>query len=597
MSPTFSRALVRPALPLLLSLALAACASSKGAQAPAAPVPQAQPAATSSPLQPPEAAVRASQHLRPTGLELGTMWTFENPPLDYWARTYNFRPTKEWLDNVRLSSVRFADYCSASFVSSDGLVMTNHHCGRECVEAQSTPQRDYVTTGFYAATRAEEKTCPNVYLDQLVSIEDVTQRVQGAVPAGASDSAASAAASAASSRLEQECSTTTKLHCQVVSMYHGGQYQIYRYQRYQPVKLVFAPELQAGFFGGDPDNFTYPRYDLDVTFVRAYEADGVTPLHPKNYFRWRAEGAAPGEAVFVTGNPGSTSRLITVAQWMYERQFRHPFLINILRSRYQGLLEEAKQGPEAAQRVRQETFEISNSLKAYEGEQRGLLDTLLVARKIAWEREFRAKVAANPQLQSQFADVWDKLAAIAAEKVSVAPRLNAANPMLFPDALQLAGLIVMIPEQAALPEAQRNPQFRGPALQQLRTQAAQMPLDTGDVAGLAQRLRLLQSILPANDAFLGGVINTGETPEQAARRLVTSSRLSDVAFRQQLLNGGAAAINASTDPLVKLAREMSAVSRELTPRWTRLQADEHARRSTCWWPPCGGWRIGAEVGG
>ncbi len=580
MSPSVPSPALRSLGLWLCALALAGCAR---AAAPAAPTPQpaTSAAVTTAPLQPPAAAVRAAEHLQPTGLELGTMWTFENPPLPYWAREYNFRPTQEWLDHVRLSSVRFADYCSASFVSPDGLVMTNHHCGRECVEAQSTPQRDYVTTGFYAATRAEEKVCPNVYLDQLVSIEDVSQQVQSSVPAGAGDSATTAAVTAASQRIEQTCDTQTKLHCQVVSLYHGGQYHLYRYQRYAPVKLVFAPELTTGFFGGDPDNFTYPRYDLDVTFVRAYEPDGVTPLHPKDYFRWRAEGAAINEPVFVTGNPGTTSRLITVAQLMYEREFRHPFLIAYLQAQYDMLQQEAKQGPDAAQRVRQDMFEISNSLKDYQGEERGLLDTLIVARKIAWERDFRNKVDANAQLRAQYADVFDRLAAVAAEKLAVAPRLNAANVNLFPDPLQLAGTLVRVVRERGLPAAQRSEGMRGDTADLLAARLQQaIPYDTAENTGtLARRIRLLQAILPAGDPFLAQLVGPGETPEQAARRLVTSSRIGEAALRAQLLNGGASAVSGSADPLVRLANTMVTTSDQLEPRWARVQAEERAQQA------------------
>ena len=586
MPPTARSSLIRIALSGFIAAALSACASGSRPQAAPAPVPLAPapvvvPAGPAALLQPPPEALRTGERLKPTGLELGTMWTFENPPMDYWAREYNFRPTTQWLDHVRLSSVRFADYCSASFVSADGLVMTNHHCGRECVESQSTPQRDYVTTGFYATTRQEEKLCPNLYLDQLVSIEDVTGQVQGATPAGAGDSATAAAVRAATGRIEQACAAATKLQCQVVPLYHGGLYHLYRYQRISPVKLVFAPELQAGFFGGDPDNFTYPRYDLDVTFVRAYQPDGVTPLHPANYFQWRTEGAAPGEPVFVTGNPGSTSRLITVAQLMYEREFRHPFLIAYLQSRYDALQQEAKQGPDAAQRVRQEMFEVSNSLKAYQGEERGLLDTLVVGRKIAWERDFKTRLAANAQAGAQYGDVFDRMAAIAAQKMVVAPRLNASNVMMFDDPLQLAGLLARVISEKGLPDAQRSEQLRNGQLEQLQGRLGQpVPFDAaGMTAALAQRLHLVSAVLPAGDPLLAQMVNPGETPEQAASRLVGATRIGDAGFRQQLLSGGSAALSAATDPLMVLARQMEANTRDLTPRWQQVQAEEQAQQA------------------
>ncbi|HEY8377672.1 MAG TPA: S46 family peptidase, partial [Nannocystis sp.] len=229
------------------------------------------------PLQPSEAALRTADRVTLTGLELGTMWTFENPPLEYWRRTYGFEATPQWLEHVRLASVRFGEICSASFVSPEGLVMTNHHCARDCIEAVSTDQNDYIVEGYYAPTRDRELTCPNLFLDQLVRIDDVTQRVQAAT-AGKDPVAAARAREEVTQAITSECEQATGLQCQVVPLFHGGQYRLYQYRRYQPVKLVFAPELQAGYYGGDPDNFTYPRYALDVAFVRAYEPDGNTPV-------------------------------------------------------------------------------------------------------------------------------------------------------------------------------------------------------------------------------------------------------------------------------------------------------------------------------
>jgi hypothetical protein len=337
-------------------------------------------------LQPSAGALRAAETAALTGLELGTMWTFENPPRDYWQRTYGFSPTEEWLEHVRLSSVRYGQHCSASFVSPTGLVMTNHHCALDCIEAVSTEANDYVVDGFYAPGRGQELTCPGLFLDQLVEIEDVTARVHGAAPADAPAAQVAAAQAQARSRIEEDCSAASELTCQVVSLYHGGQYQLYKYQRYAPVKLVWAPDVQAGFYGGDPDNFTYPRYNLDVSFLRAYEADGVTAASTPYYFRWNAEGAGDGELVFITGNPGSTARLATVPQLVYEQRTRHPFVVEFLGAQSQVLHAYAARGPEQEREVRETIFSVNNSLKAFTGQLGGLQDTLLMGRKIRWER-------------------------------------------------------------------------------------------------------------------------------------------------------------------------------------------------------------------
>lgn len=566
-------------LPVAPRLALGLAMVVAGGCASRAPRPQAPQPAAAVPappeLQPPPEVVRLAQKLKPTGLELGTMWTFEDPPLAYWQKQYGFQATPQWLEHARLSSVRFANYCSASFVSPAGLVMTNHHCGRECIEAQSAPGHDYVESGFYAATRAEERVCPGVYLDQLLSIQDVTQRVTGAAAAGASDAARAAAVDSASARIQRECEQQTKLVCQVVPLYHGGQYHLYRYKRFQPVKLVFAPELQAGFFGGDPDNFTYPRYALDVTFVRAYEADGTTPANTTNYFQWDAGGPTDGELVFTIGNPASTSRLITVAQLMYERAYRHPFYIAYLEAQRSYLQEVARRNPQAAQKVRQDLFEVENSLKAYRGEMAGLLDTLLLARKVAWQSDFERRLNADTLLRARFGDVFRQMADLQAEKLRLSPRLNLSNPNLFPEPhVQVAATLVRLVHERSLPEAQRAAEFQNGKLQQVTTQLeGDLPLDTAlSRRLLAARLRLMQQFLPPDDPLLRQAMAAGEAPDAAARRLVMSTRVGDAAFRRALLQAGQPAVDTTSDPLIRLVRAMFANARSLQPRWDSLAA-------------------------
>lgn len=578
----YARALVAASLVLFL----AGCASSGATQTQDTPptatlTPQpAGPSAATAPagLAPSEAALTAAETAELTGTEMGTMWTFENAPLAYWQETYGFAATQEWLDHVRLSSVRFASWCSASFVSPDGLAMTNHHCARSCVDGLSSIEQDYVEKGFTAQTRGEELTCDGVYLDQLIAIEDVTARVQTAAAAGATESEMASAREAITLEIDEECEEETGLQCQVVSLFHGGQYQLYQYKRYPQVKLVFAPELQAGFFGGDPDNFTYPRFALDVSFVRAYEQDGTTPAGTPHFFTWSANGASEGELVFITGNPGSTQRQNTVTQLLYEQHARHAFLVDAFRSRLNVLHAYAAMSEENNLAVRGQIFSFENSHKAYSGQLGGLEDPELMGRKIKWQREFQAKVAADPDLQAMYGDVWSDLAVVANKKAANYAKLYLYNPNMFVTAphMQIAGLLVRYIEQMKLAEAERQPQFRGDGLAQVEHQlqeAADLEAWMA-TALLASRLELMMEWLPASDPVRQAAMLPGETPQQAATRMIEGTKIGDPAFRSALIEGGSAAIAASNDPIVRLAAAMDGPYQKLTASWQQWSASQ-----------------------
>jgi len=583
-----TRSLAAPAIAFALAFLLTACASGPPAAPPTPPpVPVLPPPATGDPLlpgvgvqatlEPSAAALRAADRAELTGIELGRMWTFENPPLDYWREEYGFTATPEWLEKVRLASVRYGEICSASFVSPTGLVMTNHHCARSCVEAVSTGTVDYVETGFYARTQDDEVVCPDLYLDQLVAISDVTARVRQAVPAGVPAERATEAQADAIESIEQECQQQTDRQCQVVSLYQGGQHQLYQYRRFSPVKLVFSPELQAGFFGGDPDNFTYPRYALDVSFVRAY--DGAQPASTPNYFPWRAEGAEEGELVFLTGNPGSTSRLITVSQLLYEQRYRHPFLVQLLSGQRQLLQTIAAMGPEAERQVRQDVFEVENSLKAFSGQLAGLRDTLLVGQKIRWERELRQAIESDAQLRNRFGDLWSGMAELQRRKFEVSPRLNVANRQ-FVGAPQFvyAGELIRYLREMAKPEAQRSQQFQ-PMRQQIEAML-RGPTQTDETVarGLLQlHLEIAAEWLDEEDPLLRRLIQRGETPQQAAARLLTASRILDPQFRSTLLTGGITAAEAERDPFVQFALIADTAYTRLDAEWAEIQAEQQVQ--------------------
>ncbi|HMA43683.1 MAG TPA: S46 family peptidase [Gemmatimonadales bacterium] len=494
------------------------------------------------------------------GLETGTMWTFDVPPLDYWAKRYNFRPSAGWLDHVRLSAARIPG-CSASFVSPDGLVMTNHHCSRACIDAVTKPGEDLLANGFYAATRAEERACPGMVLDQLQAISDVTDSVNAAVPAGASASRAARLRSDAIAGIERRCNASAPAaNCQVVTMYRGGQYKLYRFRRFSDLRLVFAVEDQTAFFGGDPDNFTYPRYDLDVSMVRAYVDS--QPAHTE-YLRWSTRGASEGDLVFEVGNPGSTGRLNTVAQLEYLRDVQYPATLKLLADEIRVYETLAAADSNRAKGLRNTLFGLQNSQKAIRGYQSGLLDPQLMARKREWERAFRAKVNGDPVLLRLYGDAWDRTAAIRRRLAALdVQRRYYAVGAYGSRLLGYAGMLVRLPTETAKPDSARLAMFQDANRGRLeRVLYSPQPVDTTVEAQLlAAYLGAMQKELPARDPVLVTAL-AGRSPEQAAHRMVAATSLVTVEGRRALAQGTALA--QSRDPFIALARVIDPLERRI----------------------------------
>ena len=546
------------------TLLLVGCARSAGpAQAPAptpTPVPASLPATAGAQFA--AMATGSAGWVK----EFGTMWTFDAPPLDYWRAAYDFQPDAGWLEHVRLSSARIPG-CSASFVSASGLLMTNHHCARTCITSASPPDSNYQETGFVARSREEEKACPGMYADQLQAIEDVTARVRSAVTASSPERQAAQRDSVLAA-LQGGCGP--ELTCQVVALYQGGLYSLYRFRRFVDVRLVMAPEGQAAFFGGDPDNFTYPRYDLDVTFFRVYQ--NGAPRATDHHFRWSASGPAEGDLVFVTGNPGSTGRLLTMSQMAYLRDVVYPAQLAGYERNLGVLRHLAARSDADRRRLENQVFSLENSHKAVSGYLRGLLDSAIMGKKAAFERDFRNRIEANPEHRARFAGAWDDIARTQSELASFAVQsrwYGFGGSQL----LNLAGGIVRVHEQGALPDAERLAQYRGQGLGRVRTLLLQeTPIDTeAERLTLTAHLEAARRELPSGDPYLGAVL-AGRTPEAAARTLIAGTRVGDLDARRSLIEGGPSAVGASTDPMIVAARAIAPLAAPYVRRAEGLNA-------------------------
>lgn len=503
--------------------------------------------------------------------EFGTMWTFDAPPIDYWKKTYGFEATPNWLEHVRLSAVRLPTGCSASFVSADGLVMTNHHCARECTAEVSPADSNYIETGWAARNIADEKKCPGFSVDQLQSIEDVTARVRKAMTSTNSSKAVEQR-TAAIGAIEKECSEQTHLTCQVVTLYQGGMYSLYRYRRWNDVRLVMAPEGQIAFFGGDPDNFTYPRYDLDLTLIRVYE-NGV-PYRTPNYFKWSPAGASENELIFVIGNPGSTGRLLTLAQMEYLRDVQYPAQLGAYKRMIDTYKALSARSPAAAREYQNAIFSYENSQKAVTGYRAGLLDSTIMAKKRAFERDFRAKVNADPKLRAQYGQTWAAIERAQKELGTFAPELRAHSFGGGSQLLNIAGGIVRLPSQGAMADSLRLPQYRGPGYDRLKQGLLAAKPDTAfERMALAATLRAWQQDLPATDPVLKAALAMGKgNADSAAAALVRGTTLFDANARRALIDGGASAVAASTDPMIVLARRIEPLNRALVQRQVKLES-------------------------
>ena len=505
--------------------------------------------------------------------DTGKMWTFDFPPMDYFAKTYNFTPSKEWFDKARLSALRLPN-CTASFVSEDGLVMTNHHCARAALDSVNREGERLAEAGFYAATLNDERKASNIFIDQLLVMDDVTKEVQQAFDSGTTDNSKVANRLAKMHEIQTRYSAKYKTSApqdsivfSVVSFYNGGRYSLYGYKRYTDVRLVYAPEDATAFFGGDPDNFTYPRYDFDCAFFRVY--DNGKPLKTANFFRFNQDGAQEGDAVFVIGNPGRTNRLKTVAQLEYLRDVVYPASVEAndkVGTIYSSYI---AAHPEAKLKYLNTIFGLENSRKAITGQLNGLQDPVLMAKKKDFEKKFQNVVLDKPSLDKKYGDPWSDIAQHQSELTALYPKFDALRfrGRNFPKYLSLTADIVNAANQSkdSIADSTRTKLYPSNLTPEVEKRL------------LAFRLSIMERALEGKDEAFDKLM-AGRTPEKAAEDLSANSVIASRDKTQALLVGKPEDILKSNDPLIAFVVAEQAHVKEIQKRYNdineKLQACE-----------------------
>lgn len=497
------------------------------------------------------------------------MWTFDNIPANAMRESYGFAPDQAWLDRVRAGSARLEGGCSGGVVSANGLVQTNHHCVIDCVANLSGPEENLVAAGFRARTRNEERRCEGMAVQIVTGIENVTQRIERAT-ANAGAQGFAAARDAEISRIEEACGATggPARRCQVVTLYQGGQYSLYSYHRYDDVRLVFAPEDSAAYFGGDPDNFNFPRYCFDVGFIRLYE--NGRPAATPNFLRYRTTPLADGEMTFTSGYPGATSRQLTTAQLGFQRDHFLPWRLTYLSELRGRLAEYGSRGAEQMRIVQDTLLNVENSYKAFNGRRSALVDPDGFGAVAARENDLRTRIAASSALARETGDAY-----LAIETATntyrgfyLAHQFAEVRAGAGSELVNYARDLVRGAAERQRPNAERLPAFT-----EARIAAVQARLfaDTPHEAALEEMLvafwlSKMREALTADDPLVRRVLGR-ESPEGLARRLMSTTRLGDAGERRRLWEGGQAAIAASTDPLIVFVRAWDQEARALRQRY------------------------------
>jgi len=509
--------------------------------------------------------------------DTGKMWTFENAPLDYFEDKYSFRPSQEWLDDVRLSALKFANWCSASFVSEDGLIMTNHHCVDFVTDKFQNEGENIKNNGFYAQSLEEERKVPDLFVDQLALIVDVSDEVLKAYNQGKDPKESTELKKKKIKELEENYTKETGLICKITSLYSGGKFSLYGYKRYNDIRAVYVNESDMGLWGGDPDNFTYPRYGADFAFMRAYDENGK-PLKVDHFFKFSEYGAQPDEPLFVVGNPGSTQRLKTVAQLEFYRDFTFRNSAFRLKGMVDNMYELMQEYPDKAEEIKNTLFMITNSEKVNIGMYKTLINPVFMARKKAFEKDFKSKVMANPKLAEKYGHVWEGIERTRAELRMTAPERNAYkfNPMTAPVYFKIANSLIEYAEQMKLPEESRSAKYQKKNFDS--TIVSIFP-EKIDVPAEMKKIRLQADIITLNMGLedLTAKKFTGGKRGNAAVDFVKSksSILSEEGVLS-LIRKGPDAILSSDDPFISIILSTRDRVKELDAKANEIQATESA---------------------
>lgn len=485
--------------------------------------------------------------------DFGTMWTFDDIPLDYFQEEYGWQPDEAWLLDAQKSALRFGNGCSAAFVSEDGLIMTNHHCGKGAFSGVEKEGENILANGFIAHSLEEERTAEGYFVDQLISIVDVTDDILTAMDAGGNEQERQTIKRDIINELEDTYSNDTGLMCSVVELYNGAKFSMYCYKRYDNLKLVMAPELQVASTGLDWDNFTYPRYELDYMFFRAYEND--KPVKVENYFTWSENGADENQPVFIVGNPGSTMRQLTVKNLLYYRDYREPVLYNKFQGAYDVYQELYKKYPERASDLLNSIMIVGNSKKVFEGRIWALNNPDVIERKISFEEEFKKKVQSDKELNELYGNLWNDIEKEVDILNSMTTELYSIYPFGTgdPDQLITARNLIRLAEQLALDNEQRSRRYKEENIEETKQNIFRdinsIEEDRMFMTALANFLKT--SLGKEHDMYK--VFFGGKEGKEAAEDLLNTTKLDDKEYVQSLIDGGAEAINNSDDPLLVAA--------------------------------------------